>query len=143
MTSSVPCLCFSPISYHSLSGPLRSHHTDLSFLNLAKLTPTLRFWHFLHPLHGRLLPFIFHMAASLLLFKSQLKCHLRIAFPCDPIQNSHSVTCHLISNHCLISLCFIYYYALFFWIIDLFAYVLSLFLFLYPSSSLPPTHTKR
>lgn len=133
-----PCLSFSLIWYHSLCGQWCSSHTDLSFLNLAELTRTLRLFAFAAPSAWRLLCLIFHMAGSFLSFKSQLKCHLRMTFPDHPIQSSHSVTCHLISDHCLISLHFTCCYVIFY---GLFIYWLMLSL---PTScSLPPTHTKR
>lgn len=108
-------------------------HTDLLFLNLAKLIPTLRLLHLLLPLFGRLLPLIFHMSGSFLSFKSQLKCHLRMTFPNHSFQNSHSVTCHLVSNHCLFLLFHLLLCDIF--LGCLFAYVLSLFFF----PSLPPS----
>lgn len=110
----------------SLSGQQCSRHADFLVLNFAKLTPTLRLFHLLLPLIGKLL--IFHMTGSFLSFKSQLKCHLWMTFPDHPIQNSHSVTCHLISSHCFISLHFTYWYVIFLQIFYLLAYVLSLFL---------------
>ena len=133
-----PCLTFNLIWCHSLSGQQCSSHTDFSFLNLAKLTPTLRLFHLLLPLLGKLL--IFPMAGSFLSFKSQLKCHLWMSFPDHPIRNSHSVTCQLISSHCFISLYFTYCYVIFF---TDFLFIGLCSLSLPPSCPLPPMHTKR